>query len=193
MKTRRQKPTPVRSSNSTAAALLFANAEAYIEDILSLIAEYNEIRDGLADLGYVGTADDPEAQVPYLELIGSGGCGNVMIRDASDLEPFWKTGPIAARGPIGIPRMPMAAQRARLGKESGWKCHYCHSKGCEQFGPDQRIWRVDHSYPVIRGGDNQKDNLVLACATCNLQKHAATALEYFRQRPIPGDTKEETA
>jgi 5-methylcytosine-specific restriction endonuclease McrA len=74
----------------------------------------------------------------------------------------------------------MQAERERLGKETQWTCFYCHRVGDELNGPDERAWHVDHSYPISRGGDNKPDNLVLACATCNLQKHSRSALEYLK-------------
>ena len=72
--------------------------------------------------------------------------------------------------------------RKRLGDESGWACFYCRLKGNEDNGPDGRIWHVDHVYTVTRGGDEQPDNLVLACATCNLAKKDSTAAEFFASR-----------
>lgn len=39
---------------------------------------------------------------------------------------------------------------------------------------------LDHKHPVVRGGGNKRDNLVLACAPCNLSKGRKTEVEYFK-------------
>lgn len=171
----KSRPPAVRGNNKYGAAILFANAQAYIEDILATIKEFNAIRDALAELGYVGTADCADAEIPVLELIGNVG-GYINIESADVLDEYWQVGPRLKAGPILASRGRQAQQatreKDRLGAERGWRCHYCAQEGTNQFGPDMRVWHVDHSYPVIRGGDSSKDNLVLACATCNLQKHA---------------------
>jgi 5-methylcytosine-specific restriction endonuclease McrA len=87
-----------------------------------------------------------------------------------------------ASGAISSRRFSVSMARNRLGTQIGWKCFYCSGQGDEENGPDGRGWHVDHAYPVIRGGDEQPDNLVLACATCNLAKKDATAAEFFTSR-----------
>jgi CRISPR/Cas system Type II protein with McrA/HNH and RuvC-like nuclease domain len=114
----------------------------------------------------------------------------------SFLDEFWEDGPQPqtkfalefiervsgeASNVKEIRRVPLTAERKRLGQESGWKCFYCGKAGDKDQGPDGRVWHVDHAYPFSRGGDDQPDNHVLACATCNLGKKAATAAEYFRR------------
>jgi len=49
-------------------------------------------------------------------------------------------------------------------------CPYCGGRGSEDLGPDGRQWHIDHLYPHSRCGDSGPDNLVRACATCNLKK-----------------------
>ena len=61
-------------------------------------------------------------------------------------------------------------------------CAYCSKKGTPECGPDDRPWHIDHVYPKKHGGDNQPDNLVLSCATCNLSKNSKTAIEYIAHR-----------
>lgn len=43
-------------------------------------------------------------------------------------------------------------------------CQYCGAKA-----PDVTL-HVDHIHPVSKGGSNQSDNLITACAKCNLGK-----------------------
>lgn len=37
---------------------------------------------------------------------------------------------------------------------------------------------LDHKIPISRGGSHTRDNLAVACATCNVRKGALTAAEY---------------
>lgn len=166
-------------SDNRGAQVLFANAKGLVDEILFMIDQYNEIATALDRLGY-GTEGGPSNfdanPVPSLGLFGTG-CGNMVIWDSDFLTEFWEAGP--AKKITTIIRMPLAKERERLGKESHWTCFYCTKQGDEDFGPDERVWHVDHPYPVIRGGDDMPDNHVLSCATCNAEKRATTAMEYF--------------
>jgi len=53
-------------------------------------------------------------------------------------------------------------------------CHWC-SADC---GDD---YHVDHYVPLSRGGKHELDNLVIACPTCNLRKHAKDPLEFAQE------------
>ncbi len=70
-----------------------------------------------------------------------------------------------------------AGTLSRLGAEFNWTCVYCHGKGTTELGPDHRVWHMDHGYPRIFGGDDDPDNLFLACATCNIRKNKKTIRE----------------
>jgi 5-methylcytosine-specific restriction endonuclease McrA len=50
-------------------------------------------------------------------------------------------------------------------------CYYC---GCEIKGKKT----IDHKIPVIKGGTNDNENLVLSCVHCNTQKGSKTEEEY---------------
>ena len=50
-------------------------------------------------------------------------------------------------------------------------CYYC---GCKITGNKT----IDHKMPIIKGGTNDNDNLVLACVRCNTQKGSKTEEEY---------------
>jgi 5-methylcytosine-specific restriction endonuclease McrA len=43
------------------------------------------------------------------------------------------------------------------------KCYYC---GCELNG----TYQTDHVIPISRGGSDSMENIVVACASCNLSK-----------------------
>lgn len=67
--------------------------------------------------------------------------------------------------------------RAHLGD----RCHYC---GTALNGKGD----IDHIVPISKGGTNWPKNLTLACKTCNLDKHAKSAEEFFQwriQRSLP--------
>lgn len=75
-----------------------------------------------------------------------------------------------------------------LGRKSKWTCPYCQISGDKDFGPDGRVWHLDHGYPKALGGDDGNDNMILACATCNIRKGKKTATEVLR-RVLRGDVQ----
>ena len=54
---------------------------------------------------------------------------------------------------------------------SGDYCYYCKNK-------ITGIKTIDHKIPVIKGGTNNKENLVLCCKHCNSQKNNKNEEEY---------------
>ena len=52
------------------------------------------------------------------------------------------------------------------------KCIYCGADCSEKY-------TIDHKVPLIRGGDNDIENLALCCKKCNSSKHDKTDIEYF--------------
>ena len=72
------------------------------------------------------------------------------------------------------------AIRNSVTKESCGICHYCKCKAVKAvvntrgilqfFGRDRRVFHLDHKVPICVGGKHEKNNLVMACATCNLSK-----------------------
>ena len=57
-------------------------------------------------------------------------------------------------------------------------CYYCG----RAISRDRKERHVDHMTPVSRGGTNWPDNIVVACADCNLRKGALTADEFLLRR-----------
>ena len=56
------------------------------------------------------------------------------------------------------------AKKFQILERDGFACRYCGARA-----PEVRL-HVDHVTPVSRGGTNDDDNLVAACADCNLGK-----------------------
>jgi hypothetical protein len=56
--------------------------------------------------------------------------------------------------------------RFEVFKRDGFVCQYCGQH------PPQVVLHVDHIVAVAEGGENDMDNLVTACSTCNLGKGA---------------------
>jgi DNA-directed RNA polymerase subunit RPC12/RpoP len=56
--------------------------------------------------------------------------------------------------------------RFEIFKRDGFRCMYCGRT------PPAVVLAIDHVIPVARGGDNETDNLVVACYDCNAGKGA---------------------
>ncbi|MBB5362069.1 HNH endonuclease [Deinococcus humi] len=67
----------------------------------------------------------------------------------------------------------------------GFKCFYCGD--VIRNGP--RAWHADHFIPVARGGTNHPENIVIACAGCNLSKHDKLPWEWMPERFSPGPSQ----
>lgn len=65
--------------------------------------------------------------------------------------------------------------RENLSREQNGLCVYCRAK------IDRGNSHIDHAVPVNQGGTNDRDNLQLLCAGCNLRKSDRSDRE-FRQR-----------
>lgn len=76
-----------------------------------------------------------------------------------------------------VNRLPMSqkAQRVLLGRPL--VCAYC-GRGPDKAGK----LTADHVHPQSKGGTHSPDNLVLACAPCNLAK-GAMSVEEFLAKP----------
>lgn len=56
------------------------------------------------------------------------------------------------------------------------KCYWCGKK----LGKAKHEYHVDHVIPLVRGGSNNPDNLVIACPHCNQSKHDKLPHEWFQ-------------
>ena len=72
-------------------------------------------------------------------------------------------------GPIAFSREPIpAGLRFAVLRRDGFRCAYC-GRG----EPEGVKLHIDHIDPVARGGRTELENLVTACATCNIGKSAS--------------------
>lgn len=62
-----------------------------------------------------------------------------------------------------------------LNAQQRGRCFYC-GNFYEKFG------ELDHKFPINRGGTNELSNFVLACRTCNRDKHDKTPEEFREWR-----------
>ena len=61
-----------------------------------------------------------------------------------------------------------------------YTCRYCGSK--------KEPFHLDHVYPVVKGGETSKNNLVTSCVRCNSRKHSSIGMwpkpvGYFDEQP----------
>ena len=76
--------------------------------------------------------------------------------------------PIRPGGPVAMSREPIpAGLRFAVLRRDGFRCAYC-GRG---EGEGVKL-HIDHLVPVARGGLTELENLVTACATCNIGKSA---------------------
>lgn len=61
--------------------------------------------------------------------------------------------------------------RAEIYERDGGRCVYCGAETGQRF-------HIDHVFPLAHGGNNDPDNLALACPPCNLAKGAKSILEW---------------
>lgn len=59
-------------------------------------------------------------------------------------------------------------------------CYYCGKDLNDKIFKDRKT--IDHKQPVTRGGTNDKENLVVACQSCNSSKGNKTEKEYRRYK-----------
>jgi hypothetical protein len=116
----------------------------------------------------------------YLNRNADGGPGLVMLEigalPALGLVVYWYIRrrlrrPTARRpsGPIAASREPIpAGLRFAVLRRDGFRCAYC-GRG----EPENVKLHIDHIVPVARGGRTELENLVTACATCNVGKSAS--------------------
>lgn len=163
---------------SEAALRLFAAAKAHIESAIEIQDAYNEIAEALSAMGY---GDEPpmHGQQPVYRM--NVDWFNCTMQGPEDLDYFVLEGPKRRPIPMTGRQGNLQLQKRKIASVQGWQCFYCGIAGDEDRGPDGRVWHIDHYYPVAKGGDSELDNLVLSCATCNLDKKAMLAADYFRK------------
>lgn len=178
----------------------YQEAYAYLKAANFWVTKYNEVVGELHDLGH--------RQTPFLDsfyelIYALGNLPEIDINppvdamaDASGMpqpfdirqSPYLNYMKIPS---IGRPSESYSELLKRVGGAAGWVCQYCQFSGFSptsgRLGPDGRAWHVDHFYPRARGGDGEQDNLILACATCNISKNARLLFDFIcelRQRAL---------
>lgn len=74
---------------------------------------------------------------------------------------------------MGAPGTWKASEWRALRQSLGDRCAYCGST---------QLLTIDHVIPLVRGGSNAIDNLVVACRSCNSRKGSLTAVEFAVRR-----------
>lgn len=92
----------------------------------------------------------------------------VDIDDLDDFDiPSPNTEDIVGGDTAGITRID--PRRARIFAKTEGQCFYCVEASAEH---------LDHMHPQSRGGTDADENMIGACATCNVQKNDRTVDEY---------------
>lgn len=166
----------------TLAQQAFEEAYACLKEAEYYIKTYNSV---VADLYRMGYVQVPEATgiacANYNDGYNGGGYDGItskIIKNLSTHQPLT----LYLRETKATYEGSLADLRRRLGDSEGWVCTYCSGLGNYELGPDGRTWHVDHIYPKHMGGDDGMDNLVLACATCNLRKSARFLRDFLADR-----------
>lgn len=66
--------------------------------------------------------------------------------------------------------------RKRIWRSQGFKCFYCRS-----LVPKGSM-TIDHRIPKAMGGDSSKENVVLACHKCNMDKGSMSEEEFLKAK-----------
>ena len=74
--------------------------------------------------------------------------------------------------PVSKPGRVSASLRFKILERDNFRCAYCGAN------PQETSLHIDHKLPVSDGGTNELDNLITACAECNLGKGARSLNTY---------------
>lgn len=139
-------------------------------------AEHGALLQLLSQANDIGPLEDDE-----VELARAARCGLIAWRRIRpSIEQFWLIedghwhSKLLARWEDirrrqFRPAIPTHVRKA-VRERDGERCVYCG----DEAGP----FHLDHVVPYSRGGDHEVDNLVVACATCNVSKGAKTLEEW---------------
>ncbi len=146
-----------------------------LETALQSMSDMNVHSSKLKDIGY-------DMPIFFSEVTYFGGGVNDSLSSKDDLEEALDNHSPAR----DITRVLSSKQKLRLetinrlGEVCKWTCVYCQKAGNEKEGPDGRVWHLDHGYPRALGGDDDPENMILSCATCNIRKGKKTVTEVLR-------------
>lgn len=115
---------------------------------------------------------ETEKVVNLLMQIGQGRYFSAYLALWYDLEKVLEI-------PRRWPRDPIPPKtRQAIIEECTQTCQYCGKRGNTTQGPDGNPWHIDHIEPWVSGGSNDRSNLTLACATCNMKKKTRPAEQF---------------
>jgi hypothetical protein len=122
--------------------------------------------------------DDSECRSSYAGLARF--CGITRQQVGSEIDALIAVGLLTC-APSGLflafePDMSIPIQRQRIFSKTEGRCFYCDT------ALDITDFHIDHKIPRSKGGSSQSENLVPACAPCNLRKGALSADEFLRRR-----------
>ena len=76
-------------------------------------------------------------------------------------------------GSVSRPALPLQSKTDSVQRD-GQRCVYC--------GDTDGPFHFDHLYPFSKGGSHRSDNIVIACAPCNLSKGDKALLEWMASK-----------
>jgi len=80
--------------------------------------------------------------------------------------------------------------------QTSGKCHICHVRVARRSYA--KTWEIDHSNPRANGGTDRKNNLKVACVSCNRSKGARLSSKQARanfgksREPLSSSARRET-
>lgn len=79
-----------------------------------------------------------------------------------------------------------SAQKIKVDKNYLDKLIYLQDNKCFYCETDLKNYKsIEHLIPISKGGDNNNNNLVYSCKSCNLQKNTSTLKEYAIKKQLP--------
>lgn len=177
--------TFITERDRNAIAGLFAAAKDKLVEARAVLDEYDSIVSIIHDFGWTQLPLSYGSSFPgfYYGPRGPNDGGlcelSPVVCDIVSLEP--PQGPLEGyKRPISVSGRFKYKQDLTLYVQAfSSTCQYCGGTGDEKRGPDGRTWHIDHVYAESLGGDSDPDNLVLACATCNIRKNAKLLTEHL--------------
>lgn len=94
----------------------------------------------------------------------------------------WKRG---SRGQRRLNRNGSPERIARAAGEQNWRCCYCGGRMTNEQGWTNSA-TLDHVIPRHQGGPNAFENLVAACARCNVRRGNTDAQAFFERVQAEG-------
>jgi len=82
----------------------------------------------------------------------------------------------------GLIDRPTPKKLAYLLESQGRSCAYCGQHVWRRAVSGDGAYHVDHVVPLLRGGTDSMENVLIACARCNHSKHNRTLGDWLERR-----------